>query len=226
MKILKSHNYIQLFSEALERIDKSYISYLMANTKVEQNLFAQIGYQLNFLFQERGLSQLFSAVEYPFKRIDFAIVEKQQGEEDKLLCIFEGKCYYTWDTADRHWDNKWFDRTDPDKPPKNFRECKGAVDKLKRLDQYSRSQKAKKYFILFLEHFNSQVRRNFPYFEYHNDVLADYGHDPTRLIHQSKKFIDTIFPMLGLTLVYYDVQEEFGTYWDTTMGLLTAIGAF
>ncbi|MHA2248037.1 MAG: hypothetical protein ACXADY_24025, partial [Candidatus Hodarchaeales archaeon] len=179
--------------------------------------FAQIGYYLDKYLQGSN-PHLYAAVEY--KRIDFLIAEKHTSTEDRILCIFEGKCYYTWDTAERHWNKKWFDHD----PPKEFNECKDAILKLKKLENDKPTQNAEKYFVLFLEHFGNHVRKNYPYAKAHNDVLSDYGNDPTKLITQSQKFVETLFPKLGLKIIYYDVQEEISQYRGNSMGLITAIG--
>ena len=201
--------HINLISESLKRIDKRYIAYIMANTKIEKNLFAQIGYAMNELLKTTK-KNFYAAIEY--KRMDFVIVEKIDKEEDRIDCIIEGKCYYTWDTADRHWENKWFGEPKKGKYPKNFRECKTDIDKLKKLSTQEKTKEANKFFILFLEHFNNRIRSNFPYSEYHNDVMDDYGEDPEKLIGQSQRFVDTLFPKLGLKLIHYQVIPELAQY--------------
>ena len=156
--------------------------------------------------------------------MDFVIAEKNEKGEDRIDCIIEGKCYYTWDTADRHWENKWFGNP-LGKYPKNFGECKTDIDKLKRLNTDEKTKDAKKLFVLFLEHFNGRIRKNFPYSEYNNDVMGDYNDDPGQLLKQSKKFVETLFPKLGLNLIHYEVDSEIAEYWDTSMGIIMAIGS-
>ena len=147
-------------------------------------------------------------------------------KEDNLLAIFEGKCYYTWDTAERYWYGKWFDpkRINTDKPSKNFRECRDTIQKLRQLNAYDRSKSAEKYFVLFLEHFGDRVRKNFPYANDHNRVMSDYNNDSNQLIPQSEKFVNTLFEKLDIKCCYYDVDITFGSYWGISMGLITAIG--
>ena len=110
----KPNPFLPFFMNSLKKMDTKYLAYLMANTKVEKNLFGQIGYQMDLYFQSKN-SNLFTVVEYSrfhatqknTKRIDFAVIEHQSAKtEDKFRCAFEGKCYYTWDSADYHWKGK------------------------------------------------------------------------------------------------------------------------